>query len=187
MGVLIRRCILIVVVALSGVTAATIRLEAQGVSTPGLTAAFLFNFAKFTTWPDDALRSGSTMVVCVIGSDQIADALTQLTRDKVVEGHPIAIRRTDLRQPLTDCHILFGASLDESSARELLRAVAGHPILTVSDWESFAARGGVANFFIEGARMRFAVNPDAAERGRLRISSRLLTLARLVRGPATPR
>jgi hypothetical protein len=186
MGVLIRFCV-VIAVALPGVTAAAIRLQAQGVSTPGLTAAFLFNFAKFTTWPDDALRTGSTIVICVSGNDQVADALVQLTQNKLVEGHPLAIRRTDLRQPLTECHILFGASLDENSAREVLRVTASHPILTVSDWETFAARGGVANFFIEGARMRFAVNPDAADRARLRISSRLLTLAKLVRGPSAPR
>jgi hypothetical protein len=186
MGVLIRFCV-VIVVALGGGMAGTIRLEAQGVSTPGLTAAFLFNFAKFTTWPDDALRNGSTIVVCVSGHDQVADALVQLTTNKLVEGHPLAIRRTDLRQPLTECHIMFAASLDENSARELLRAAGGHPILTVSDWENFAARGAVANFFIEGARMRFAVNPDAADRVRLRISSRLLTLAKLVRDPSGPR
>jgi len=184
MGVLIRFCV-VSAVAVAGVTAAALRLEAQGVSTPGLTAAFLFNFAKFTTWPDDALPNGSTIVICVSGHDQVADALVQLTSNKVVEGHPLAIRRTDLRQPLTECHILFAASLDENSARELLRAAAGHSILTITDWENFAARGGVANFFIEGARMRFAVNPDAADRARLRISSRLLTLARLV--PSGPR
>ena len=185
MGVLIRCCV-VIVVALSGWTAADTRLEARRLDARADSGVSL-NFAKFTTWPDDALRNGSTIVVCVSGHDQVADALVQLTTNKVVEGHPLAVRRTDLRQPLTECHIVFAASLDENSARELIRATAGHPILAVSDWENYAVRGGVANFFIEGARMRFAVNPDAAERARLRISSRLLTLAKLVRDPSGPR
>ena len=71
-----------------------------------------------------------------------------------------------------------------NQAQELVRDVGG-PILTVSA-ARFAERGGVANFFVDGGRMRFAVNPGAAERARLRISSRLLTLAKLVRDGRNP-
>ncbi len=180
MGVLIRSFAAIVTV-LAGMAAAAIHVDAQGVSTPGLTAAFIFNFVKFTTWPDDALRDGGTIVICVAGSDRVADALSQLTRDKAVEGHPLAIRRIDLDRPVTECHVVFGASLNKARAQELVRAAAGRPILTVSDFEDFAMHGGVANFFIDGGRMRFAVNPDAADRVRLRISSNLLALAKVVR------
>ena len=187
MGVLIR-CVHHHRRALSGVAPAAIRLEAQGVSTPGLTAAFLFNFVKFTTWPADALRDGSPIVVCVSGNDQVADALVQLTTNKTVEGHalgdsangprpaadgvPHRVRRVPRREP---------------------RAGAGPCDVGPSDphgerpGRTFAERGGVANFFIDGGRMRFAVNPDAADRARLRISSRLLTLAKLVRDPSGPR
>lgn len=181
MGVLIRWC-LVIVAAVGGVAPA-IRLEAQGVSTPGLTAAFLFNFVKFTTWPADGLRDGSPIVMCVAGNNGVADALDQLTQNKTVEGHALAIRRTDLDRPLTECHVVYGASLNANRAQELVRATSGHPILTVSDMEDFAERGGVANFYIDGGRMRFAVNPAAADRARLRISSKLLALAKVVRGP----
>jgi hypothetical protein len=185
MGVLIRTCV-IITLTLGGLAADDRRLEAQGVSTPGLTAAFLFNFVKFTTWPADLLRDGNTIVVCVSGDDSVADALVQLTHSKMVEGHPLSIRRTDLDQPLHECHVVYGASLDGNSAQELVKTVSGRPILTVSDMEGFAERGGVANFFIDGGRMRFAVNPAAADRARLRISSRLLTLAKVVRDSRSP-
>jgi len=186
MGVLIRSFAAIVTL-LAGMAAAAIQVEAQTVSTPGLTAAFIFNFVKFTTWPEDVLREGNTIAICVAGSDQIADALSQLTRDKAVEGHPLAIRRIDLDRPVAECHVVFGASLNKARAQELVRAAAGRPILTVSDFEDFAMYGGVANFFIDDGRMRFAVNPDAADRVRLRISSKLLTLAKVVRDAPAPR
>lgn len=185
MGILIRSCF-VIAAALGGLASVTVHLDAQGVSPPGLTAAFLFNFVKFTAWPAEVLRDGGPIVVCVGGSNSVADALVQLTQNKTVEGHSLAIRRTDLEQPLNECHVVYAASLDGTSAQQLIRAVSGQPILTVSDLEDFAERGGVANFYIEGGRMRFAVNPAAAERARLRISSRLLTLARVVtdgRGP----
>jgi hypothetical protein len=177
---------MVVVTVLGGGLPAAVRLEAQGVSTPGLTAAFLFNFVKFTTWPAGALRDGSPIVICVGGNDLVADSLVQLTQNKTVEGHALTIRRTALDRPLTECHVVFGAALNASRAQELIRAVAGRPILTVSDLEDFAVRGGVANFFIDGGRMRFAVNPDAADRARLRISSKLLALARIVRDDRSP-
>lgn len=184
MGVLIRWCI-VIAAALGGVALGAARLEAQVVSTPGLTAAFLFNFVKLTTWPD-LLGDGSPIVVCISGDDSVADALVQLTHNKAVEGHPLSIRRTDLDRPLNACHVVYGASLTGNSARQLVRAVSGLPILTVSDLEDFAERGGVANFFVDGGRMRFAVNPAAVDRARLRISSRLLTLAKLVRDGRNP-
>ena len=184
MGVLIRWCI--IAAAFGAMAPAAIRLEAQGVSTPGLTAAFLFNFVKFTTWPADALRDGIPIVICVGGNDQVADALVHVTQNKTVEGHPLAIRRTELERPLAECHVVYGASLKATRAQELIRATSGHPILTVSDLEDFAERGGVANFFIDGGRMRFAVNPDAADRARLRISSKLLALAKVVRDGRGP-
>jgi hypothetical protein len=180
MGVLIRSCILIAA-AVAGVAPAAIRLQAQGVSTPELTAAFLFNFVKFTTWPEDALRAGGQIFICVSSNDQVAQSLAELAHNKMAEGHSVVVRRTVLNQPLKECHVVYAASLDATRARELVLAVSGLPILTVSDLEDFARRGGMANFFIDSGRMRFAVNPDAAERARLRISSRLLALSRVVR------
>lgn len=186
MGILIRSFAAVVAI-LAGVAAAAIRVDAQVVSTPGLTAAFIFSFVKFTTWPAEVQPDGSAIVICVIGSAQVADALVQLTHQKTVEGHPLGIRPTALDRPMAECHVVFGASLDSRRAQELVRVTARQPILTVSDFEDFAAIGGVANFFIDGGRMRFAVNPDAAERHRLRISSNLLNLARIVRDAAPAR
>ena len=179
MGVLTRRAVL-PLVALGALSSAVLQVRAQDVSTPALTAALLFNFVKFTKWPADLLRDGTSIIVCVSGNDRVADALVQLTQNRTVEGHPLSIRRTGLDRPLYECHVVYGASLDGTTARDLVRALSDRPILTVSDRQDFAERGGVANFFVDGGRMRFAINPGAADRARLRISSRLLSLAKLV-------
>lgn len=167
-------------VALSGVSPGGVRLEAQGNAAPELIAAFLFNFVRFTTWPADVLQEGGPIVVCVSGNNWVAYSLVDLTRNQTVNGHPLSVRRMDLDQPLDQCHVVYGAALDANRAQRLIQATSGRSILTVSDASDFAQRGGVANFFIEGGRIRFAVNLAAAERARLRISSKLLTLARLV-------
>lgn len=185
MGILGRRGAVLVAVLAVCLPAAT-RLTAQNVSAPELAAAFLFNFVRFTTWPDDAMPVGSPIVICVSGSDWVANSLVQLTQNQRVDGRPLSIRRSSLDRPLDGCHVVYSASLDANRALELVRAAAGRPILTVSDSADFAQHGGVAGFYIDDGRMRFAVNPAAAERARLRISSRLLTLAKVVRDDITP-
>ncbi len=55
------------------------------------------------------------------------------------------------------------------------------PVLTVSDGKGFSLAGGIIELYVEGGRMRFAINVDAAERSGLRLSSRLLGLAKIVR------
>jgi hypothetical protein len=179
MGILVRGCVVLVVLA--SLSSGALRLAAQNVSVPELAAAYLFNFVRFTTWPADVMPPGGSIVVCVSGNDWVADALVQLTRNQRVDGHPLSVRRSSLDRSLDGCHVVYGAALDAARAQELVKAASGRPILTVSDSADFAQRGGVANFFIDDGRMRFAVNPAAAERARLRISSRLLTLAKVVR------
>ncbi len=46
--------------------------------------------------------------------------------------------------------------------------------------EGFAEAGGVIEFVIEQNRVRFIVNLDAATQGRLRMSAKLLALARVI-------
>jgi hypothetical protein len=168
-------------VALGTASLRAVRPAAQDVPAPDLTAAYLLNFVRFTSWPDEALPERAAIVVCVSGDAWVADSLVDLTRGQMVDGHALSIRRSSLDAPLDSCHVVYGAGLDGRRAQALIRATSSLPILTVSDLSDFARRGGVANFFIDDGRLRFAVNPDAAERARLQISSRLLSLARIVR------
>ena len=77
--------------------------------------------------------------------------------------------------------LLYAAGLDAKRSAQLIDDLRNAPVLTVGDREEFALEGGVAGFFVDGARMRFAFNVDAVQRARLRISSRLLSLAKLVK------
>jgi hypothetical protein len=59
-------------------------------------------------------------------------------------------------------------------------------VLTVSDAARFAETGGMVELFVEGDRMRFAVNVDALQRARVRLSSRMLGLAKIVKDAKLP-
>ena len=167
--------------AAAGVLASGGSLSArQAATATELKAAFLLNFARFTTWSAVDLPAGARLAICVVGDNRIVPILDGLASRQQVQDHAVVVRRTSI-DALAGCHLLFWAGSGDTERRTLLQAVASKPVLTVSDDAGFARAGGMVNFFVEGQRMRFAVNPAAAERAGLKISSKMLKLAAIVK------
>lgn len=153
---------------------------AQTASVSELEAAFLVNFARFTTWPPGEARA--TLTLCVVGDDRVARALEVAVRGQAIDGRALAARVLHSSDHDLDCQVLFvGRGAPRTVERVLARAQT-RAILTVSDREDFALTDGIIEFLIEGGRMRFIINARAATRAGLRISSRLLGLAKVVYG-----
>jgi hypothetical protein len=142
-------------------------------------AAYLYNFAKFTEWP--ALPASAPMVVCVVGDDALTTAVITTVRGQIVSGHALEARRAREGVAWRDCHLLFVAAADTRQSSAALDAIKTLPVLTVSDGKGFSQANGIIELYVEDGRIRIAINVDAAERSRLRISSRLLGLAKIVR------
>jgi hypothetical protein len=153
---------------------------AQDASAPALKAAFLYNFVKFAEWPAGVLSTNSPLVLCVVGDDAVADALRKTVDGHNIGAHPVVITRGKA-DALPLCHMLYASGLNEKQSARLLDSLKGKTVFTVSDQETFAQLGGVAHFFVENGKMRFAINPDAAQRAHLTLSSKLLSLAKLVK------
>ncbi len=136
-------------------------------------AAYLLNFTKFVEWPEAALPEGAPLTICVAGNNPFGAVLEETIRGETVNGRPIAARTAGAVQ---GCHVLFVPHATGSAA--YLRASASLPVLTVGETDDFLGRGGVVKFILEEGRIRFEINQDAAARAQLRISSRLLRLAR---------
>jgi hypothetical protein len=144
-------------------------------------AAFLFNFANFVEWPPAALGpAGTPLKVCVIGADPFGEALDDAFRDQVVQGRKVQVVRGQTLDAMGQCHILFLPQSEQRRWTDLVKALRGAPTLTVADGPPLARQGGMVNFIIEAQRIRFEINPSVAEQAGLRISSKLLTLARVV-------
>ena len=154
---------------------------AQGVSASDLKAAFLFNFAKFAEWP--SLAPDAPVTVCVFGDDRVAKSLSENVRGQSVETHLVSVVRLPGDVPTRSCQVLFVTGPDARRSAALVEEAAPAPVLTVSDNTRFAETGGMVELFFESGRMRFAVNVDAVQRSRVRLSSRLLGLAKIVRNP----
>ena len=145
-------------------------------------AAFLYNFAKFVEWPASALPSEhSPLVIGILGEDPFGHFLDDVVRGKNVNGHEFRILRSQRLEDLKDCQILFISSSENRHLSELLESLAGKSILLVGETGTFAQLGGTIDFVLQENHVRFKVNVDAAGRARLKISSKLLALAEVVR------
>ena len=144
-------------------------------------ATYLFNFAKFVEWPPPAFAESATPIrIGVLGNDDFGLFLDQLVQGETVKGHPLVVKRSRLVEELKTCHILFISKSEANRIDQILTALGDAGVLTVSESDGFAERGGIVNFFIEGNKVRFEINPAAARRRELKIGSQLLSLARIV-------
>jgi hypothetical protein len=147
-----------------------------------LRAAFIFNFAKFTEWPIATIGDNDPISLCVVDDDEEAsDMFRRVVKGRSVGTHGLAVRTRALDDNLSECQVVYAPDLDAKSATALLTQVADSPVLTISDYDQFARMGGVANFIVEDGMIRFAINVESTQRARLKVSSRLLTLAKVVR------
>jgi len=146
-----------------------------------LKAAFLYNFANFTTWPKDAFVSErSPLVFAVLGQDPFGKHLENTLKDKHLNGRPLELVHFKQLDDLGACHLLFVSRSELKKIDELHERLEGKPVFTVSDIDRYAHEGGVARLGIEDQRPVMEINTAAAKRAGLSISSQLLKLARVI-------
>jgi hypothetical protein len=153
--------------------AADERLEYQ------VKAAFLLNFTKFIEWPSSAFDSpDSPIAICILGDDPFGKALDQIVAGEVVAGRKIVVQRIKRVPPPKSCQELF-VYKQEKAVLKSLPAV-GPGILTIGEGESFVRDGGMIAFVVENRRVRFGINGAAAASAGLKLSSKLLNVAKSV-------
>jgi hypothetical protein len=143
-----------------------------------LKAAFLFNFAKFVEWPQQAFAEPkSPIVIGVLGDNPFGTDLEETVRNKLIGARPVVVKEFQATDPATNCHILFISNSEKKRLPEILAPLRGHSVLTVGDTERFIEAGGMINLVPEGNKIRFQINDETARSAKLRISSKLLSLA----------
>jgi hypothetical protein len=144
-------------------------------------AAYLYQFGGFVDWPPRSFTGPDTpFVIGVIGADAIARELEQVVATRTVRGRRVLVRRLLVGDPLDGLHMLFVGEGQTARLRGLLASAREAPLLVVTESEEGLAQGGMINFVAVGNRVRFDVDLPQAHRSELRISSRLLGVARRV-------
>jgi hypothetical protein len=175
--------LLILTIALLSMAGHVTSIHAQGAIKPTeyeVKAAFLHNFAKFVEWPGKANpKTKRTIIFGVLGESPINAALESFKNRPVLCCKPV-IKHFKKPEDVTFCHVLFISSADERRLEKILKTLKGSNTLTVGDVKGFAQLGGIINFIIVKNKVRFEINVKAAEEAGLKISSKLLRLARIV-------
>ena len=144
--------------------------------------AFLYNFAKFVDWPPESFKNeAAPFVLGIVGADPFGPALETL-KDKTVKGHKLVIRKFSRQENLENCHILFISGSEKGSLRPILSTLKNHSILTVSDIDRFTSQGGMIGLVTSGNNVGFEINLDTVQQSKLKFSSQLLKLAKIVQG-----
>lgn len=142
---------------------------------------FIYNFAKFVTWPETAFKEGSdTLTICFVADDPEIDVFFKLDGKTVRKGRKIKVVAYQDGACLEQSHIIFFATQNVALIQDVLSLARGRKILTIGEIDGFAQWGGVINFFEERNRLRFEINVDAARREGLKMSSQLLGSAQIV-------
>ena len=155
--------------------------RAAGPSEYEVKAAFLYNFTKFVEWPPPAFAEGNgALRLCVLGDDPFGRSLNAAVGEgEEVEGHKLIVMRADTLARAGGCQVLFVSRSERERLPQILAPLKSSPVLTVGDTKGFLDQGGIVNFILEGSKVRFEINPAAAEQAGLKISSKLLRLARI--------
>jgi len=144
-------------------------------------SAFLFNFAKFVSWPPGKLSGGaSSIVFCLLERDAMAPALEEALSGKTIDEHPLLLRRVARTEDFRGCHVAYLGAVDATRLPSTLAGVDGSGVLTVYEADS-ALHDGVVRFYLDERKVRFEINEAAAQRQGLQLSSRLLGVASVVR------
>jgi hypothetical protein len=144
-------------------------------------AAFIYNFVKFVEWPTGTFdRSNEPIVICVLGQDPFGRSLEDIVNGRAIDGRPLIVRDISNPKQAAGCHVLFISLSRDNHSPHASFDMTTPGVLTIGEAGAPGAVGVVIAFRLEGGKVRFEIDLEAAERARVRISSRLLSLGHIV-------
>jgi hypothetical protein len=185
LGACLCRLLLAVAVGLTAAApAAPVRAQAEEPETPlalRVKAAFLYKFLGYVEWPAAAFAdSASPVVIGVLGPEPVVAEVKEVIGERLTQNRAVIVRRMRGGEPLTGVHVLYVTRAESVGTATLAQEARGSATLLVTESANGLALGSAINFRIVDDRVRFDIALAAAERAGLRISSRLLAVARNV-------
>src|SRR5687768_13891237 len=150
-------------------------------SEPRVKAAFLFKFGDYVEWPAGSFEAPTApLTIGVLDANPLADELAAIVVGRQVGGRPVAVRRLRRGDRMEGLHVLFVGKIASGKLESLLAPIHGRPTLVVTESADGLRGDSVINFVVQSEKVRFDVSLPAAESRGLRVSSRLLAVARKV-------
>jgi len=145
-------------------------------------AGFLYSFMQFIEWPEDLFSQPDDPFVLGVYAENPFDGMLDPLQNWRIQGRPIRVVQVlDVSEGMA-CHMLFVPKMRRSDIRALLATLEEKPIVTVGEQKGFAKDGGVINLFLKkNKNVGFEINLNAARDAHLKISSKLLKLAVVIK------
>lgn len=141
-------------------------------------AAYLSKFGIYVEWPATAFATPSSpLLLCVAGEDPFGATLDAAVGGQRIDGRPVVVRRLRTVGRDSGCHILYIGGAEAQRLSQIVEAVRGTSVLTVSDTRGDGMAPGIINFVVKDNRVRFHVDDEAAAQNGIAVSSKLLSLA----------
>ncbi len=149
-------------------------------------SAFLYNFARLSEWPEGIFKSPTDpFKLCLMGDDSFGLALNSI-KNKKINGHPLLIQRRVSLEDAAECQLVFISRSEENNLPRILSYLQTYPVMTVSELPGFAHNNGHIRLFLNDEyTMSLEINLQAIRNSGLRISSRILSLATIVKTDKT--
>jgi hypothetical protein len=162
-----------------GFSCATLLSGGAPAQQPSLTAGqvkagFLYHFTAFVDWPEST--PADPIVIGLLGGDEVEAELRRIVATKRTPGRSITVRRLQPGEELSGIHILYVGAEESRRLERVVAAARAGPTLVVSDAGDGLERGATINF-VTADRVQFEISLEAAHRGGLRVSPRLLSVA----------
>jgi hypothetical protein len=146
-------------------------------------ALYLYNFTKFVEWPANSFNTRtSPIIIGIIGDESFGNLVEEVTKNKTIQERSIVVRRLKWSEDILSCHMLFIGAYDNKRMDQFSDILQSAPILTITEIDEASKNKGIMNLFIDGGKVQFEANLTAAEKAQLRISSKLLRMAKAVTG-----
>ena len=151
--------------------------DPHNASATSVKAGFLYKFLGYVDFPTGPLDPGAPYVVGVVGAEDVAAELARLSAGRLVNNHAVVVRRMQGADPAAGLHLLFIGAAESAGEAALVKAAQQAGVLSVTESATGIESGSVINFRLVDERVRFEVSLAAADKGRLKLSSRLLSVA----------
>jgi hypothetical protein len=142
-------------------------------------AAMMINFIQFVDWPDAAGQAEEFLTIGIFGEDKFGDTLNSI-EGRIVSGRRLKLRRLNTIHELKQCQIVFIPESESHRTNEILKFLNGAPVLTIGESDQFTRMGGIIRFYLDRNHVRFEINKTAASHSKLKLSAKLMEVARVV-------
>jgi len=139
--------------------------------------AYLYSLIKFVDWPGPE----NDLLIGYVGSPATGETLFKSLDGRRNDAHTLHVILSPSDGALEKCGIIYFGDASTDAIRKTLAKVEGRPVLTLGETDAFPQLGGMVGLVKDEDHIQIVVNLPLTQRSGIRISSRVLNLATIVR------